>query len=1151
MRELTTDVSHELIGSPAIWDGDTGSGVATRGEGVLVGLLDTGINPDHPSFAATDGDGFTHTNPFGPDMFVGVCDPDTPGQPDEPICNDKLVGAWVFDTRGAFSARDANGHGSHTASTAAGNVHEATFTVGDGSFTRTVQGVAPRANLISYLVCASDCPGTAILAGVDQAVADGVDALNYSISGVDDPWNDPVDLAFLDAFNAGVFVSASAGNGGPGASTVAHTGPWNASVAASSHQRIFAQGLQVTGPAPVPGELAEVPAVPGQDRAVTEPIEAEIRDAATVDPGNGLGCERFPSGGFAGSVALVERGQCLFAEKVNNAALAEAVAVVVVNNVAGPPITMGGLETTTRQSVMIDNQLGEQLRGFVAGQAPVQVRLDPATQLVTDARWANVMAGFSSRGPSRLDLLAPTFTAPGVNILAAGPGGAGSSEEYLVLQGTSMSAPHAAGAGALLAALHPDWTPAQIRAALAATADPEALLREDGQNPAGVFDRGSGLLDLAAAARVGLVLDETAANFAAGRTDPKGLNVPSLVDTQCAQSCSWERTLTNAADTDATYTATVAAPAGVEVTVDPATFTVGPGASQPVTVTAVVADAPHGQWLTGAVGFTTDATHPGSGLPVAGVRYPLAITAIAAPPTLTLDPDQINVTQGADEVSTHSVTLGNHGDAELQWRVAEDEAGDQLRLPYGATTSIETVDPPASSAAAGRGPAVATRPHNGGEAGSALPDLVTPASTGITLTHSRSQTVTFFNSIACADPQTGFTADNGYLRTFTLADFGLTDGFDVSEVSFGVEWLDMEQQVTVNLYTLDTGAEFVYANLTRVGSADTTLEPLPPGAVTMVSVPVTGQIPGDATLVVEVDVPDMTGTGGALFIGSNSAGQTAPSYLRANACGIGEPTDVASLGAGGMHIVMNVTGTPQTACQAPTGTPWAQVDPTSGAIAPGGQQAVTITLDSAGMSDGETVTANLCLVSNDPARPFTVVPLTLRVGEGPGEPPAASQEIVATVPGQPGEGSLIISVDPNDRTVTLPELQLAGTGDRLATSGELRPVTVTDTRAATNPGWDASAQVSEFSAGGESFGGGFLGWSPQVASSSEGQTVTPGAPVAPGFPTGDGLSAPQTLGTTLAGAGAGTAVLGAGLALQVPVTTPPGTYTAVLTLTAI
>lgn len=166
----------------------------------------------------------------------------------------------------------------------------------------------------------------------------------------------------------------------------------------------------------------------------------------------------------------------------------------------------------------------------------------------------------------------------------------------------------------------------------------------------------------------------------------------------------------------------------------------------------------------------------------------------------------------------------------------------------------------------------------------------------------------------------------------------------------------------------------------------------------------------------------------------------------------------------------------------------------------------------------------------------------------PGEPVGTSQDIVATVPEGVGDGSLVISVDPADRTVVLPELALAG--DRLSTSGELRPVTVTDTRVS-DPGWSVSAQVSEFSSGEATFGGGFLGWSPTVGATSEEQVVTAGEVVAPGFPTGDGLSLPQQLASSAPGEGLGTAELGAGLDLQVPVGTPAGAYTAVLTITAI
>lgn len=268
-RERQTDRSHDLIGSTAVWDGATGPGLATRGEGVVVGMLDTGINPDHPSFAATDGAGYTHTNPLGDGNYLGVCDPDHPRH--DPLCNDKLIGAWSFHP---FSptARDLFDHGSHVGSTIAGNVHEVTFR----GATRTVQGVAPRATIISYQVCFPTCPETSTVAAVEQAIADPTQVLNYSIEGRDNPWNDLVSRAFLDAYQAGIFVAASAGNSGPQAGTAAHSGPWNASVAATNHARVFAHPVAVTGPVTGP----EVAGLAGdRSPAVTEDLTAELRAA--------------------------------------------------------------------------------------------------------------------------------------------------------------------------------------------------------------------------------------------------------------------------------------------------------------------------------------------------------------------------------------------------------------------------------------------------------------------------------------------------------------------------------------------------------------------------------------------------------------------------------------------------------------------------------------------------------------------------------------------------------------------------------------------------------------------------------------------------------------------------------------------------------
>ena len=239
------------IGAPTLWDGTAvPDGTETKGEGVLVGILDTGINFDHPSFSATPADGFVYPHPS---KYLGVCDSTNALQYDAAYlnaCNDKLIGAYSYTRDSeAITPEDEEGHGSHTASTVAGNTVAMSFY----GFPLTISGVAPHAQVISYDVCYPNaangaCEGDDSLAAVQQAILDGVDVINYSISGGTDPYNDAVELAFLEAFNAGVTVSTSAGNSGPTAATVAHVSPWLLSTAASTHNRKFTSVVNFSNP---------------------------------------------------------------------------------------------------------------------------------------------------------------------------------------------------------------------------------------------------------------------------------------------------------------------------------------------------------------------------------------------------------------------------------------------------------------------------------------------------------------------------------------------------------------------------------------------------------------------------------------------------------------------------------------------------------------------------------------------------------------------------------------------------------------------------------------------------------------------------------------------------------------------------------------
>ncbi|CAM3539708.1 carboxypeptidase regulatory-like domain-containing protein [Isoptericola cucumis] len=219
---------------------------------------------------------------------------------------------------------------------------------------------------------------------------------------------------------------------------------------------------------------------------------------------------------------------------------------------------------------------------------------------------------------------------------------------------------------------------------------------------------------------------------------------------------------------------------------------------------------------------------------------------------------------------------------------------------------------------------------SGAKAGTISPDASAMPLEETTLTHSASQDIVANNSVACSNQVT--TQDNAYLRTFTLSDFGIDGAFDVSAVSFAVEAARVAQPLTVNLYTLE--GDLVYDNLTLVGSAEATVGTDAGG--TVVTVPVVGEVPSGGTLVVEVDVP----AGGWFFVGSNDAGQTAPSYLRSEGCDIPEPTDTAEIGYPGMHIVMNVSGE----AAGGSGVEWLDVQPPSFTLAPGATVRAAATL---------------------------------------------------------------------------------------------------------------------------------------------------------------------------------------------------------------
>ncbi len=257
LLKLETDVSPQFIGAPTVWS--SLGGQQSAGEGVIVGVLDTGIWPEHASYSDPDPSGKPYAAPPAAPDGSRACEFTGGANPGPAFtCNNKLIGAdrrfmATYDAvigllPGEFTtARDDNGHGTHTSSTAAGN----------GGVAATIFGSRPRHHLghraarprrdVQGLRRSRAASAPTRSAAVQAAIGDGVNVINFSISGGANPYSDAVELAFLDAYNAGVFVAASAGNSGPGAETTDHRGPWVTTVAPARRTRAFVNSVNVTG----------------------------------------------------------------------------------------------------------------------------------------------------------------------------------------------------------------------------------------------------------------------------------------------------------------------------------------------------------------------------------------------------------------------------------------------------------------------------------------------------------------------------------------------------------------------------------------------------------------------------------------------------------------------------------------------------------------------------------------------------------------------------------------------------------------------------------------------------------------------------------------------------------------------------------------
>jgi subtilisin family serine protease len=642
------------------------------GEGIIVGILDTGINSDHPSFAQVGGDGYIHTNPFGTGNYVGYCIAN-PG-----FCNNKLIGAWSFVTE-AMTPEDSDGHGSHTASTVAGNIiKDADMIAPTATYTFPfISGVAPHANIIAYDVCTTSCPVVATTAAVDQAVIDGVDVLNYSISGGTNPYVEPTIQAFLNANTAGILTAASAGNSGPTVSSVNHQEPWNLTVAASTHNRAIRNSLVnlTSSSGPLADILGEGPT------SGYGPAPIVYAGAA---PFNNALCNPFPAGTFTGQIVVCDRGTIGRVAKGQNVLAAGGGGMILVNDL--PSAASLSADTHVLPAVHISYALGLDLKTWLASGSNHQGAITGGT--VDNNGASDNMASFSSRGPATtmVATIKPDITAPGLNILAAyNTTGNPPPPEFNIISGTSMSSPHAAGSAALLRALYPSWTPAEVKSALMMTSI-STINKEDNTTPGDAFDFGSGRIDIAAAANTGFVLDITLAEYTAANPaisgDPKILNLPSLANPNCLNICTWTRTLRSVLSTSQEYTASVTAPAGLSGTVSPASFTLAPGGTQEIVISLDVTGSTSSAWTFAAVQIDPDS--PG----VSPARMPVAVMPfVELNPTIQVDPLTISTTVPYNGQTTLPLEITNTGIGSLLWNIEQSPgaaSAPDLDLPVGA-----------------------------------------------------------------------------------------------------------------------------------------------------------------------------------------------------------------------------------------------------------------------------------------------------------------------------------------------------------------------------------------------------------------------------------------------------------------------------------
>eukprot|EP01018_Ginkgo_biloba_P039206 Gb_02470 [translate_table: standard] len=610
-RVLHTTRSWDFLGLAA-----ESTRLANTGSDVIIGLLDTGVWPESPSF---------NDQGFGPipSRWKGKC---VAGEQfTTSNCNRKLIGArWYnkafgdvgvedgglssISTKEYRSARDSRGHGTHTATTAGGSKVEGANYYGLAS--GVARGGAPMARIATYKVCSEDgCEDADILAGFDDAISDGVDILSISLGSPPfldyDITADPNAIGGFHAVQRGILVVCSGGNGGPDLGTVGNSAPWILTVGATTTDRSFSSKVILGNNQTFQGwginyfSLREplYPLVYGGD--IPSPrFSSDIASECAPDS--------LDSSKVKGKIVFCAYNSDSVSRKTRSTNVKAAGGIgMITADTEGKFIPSVYDVPATSVSLEIGNEILAYIRSTRNPMATIQT-----AETVLGIIPAPVIANFSSRGPASLsdNLLKPDIVAPGVNILAGWSGANPYSNPprgqpltlYALVSGTSMSCPHASGTAAFIKSMYPDWSPSALKSALVTTASTmnsngQKITNEWGSVASG-FDAGAGLINPTKALQPGLVYENEDDDHLlflcyyglateqiglitgnksivcpakSGPDEISNLNYPTIAISNLSGKRSIRRTLTNKGAADSVYQVSIDAPPELEVKISP------------------------------------------------------------------------------------------------------------------------------------------------------------------------------------------------------------------------------------------------------------------------------------------------------------------------------------------------------------------------------------------------------------------------------------------------------------------------------------------------------------------------------------------------------------------------------------------------------